>query len=116
MAIDAAMVDAVPPQPSLRRMIVAAMAGNVLEWFDFVVYGFFAVTIAKVFFPTGNPTVSMLVTWGAFGLAYFARPLGAIVVGSFTDRAGRKAVLLLSITLMMIGTTMMALTPGYATI
>src|SRR5437868_9625022 len=92
-----------PAPPSMHRMIVAAMIGNVLEWFDFVVYGFFAVTIAEVFFPTGNPTVSMLVTWGTFGLAYFARPLGAIVVGSFTDRAGRKAGLLLSITLMMIG-------------
>ncbi|HKS89967.1 MAG TPA: MFS transporter [Stellaceae bacterium] len=102
--------------PSMRRMIVAAMIGNVLEWFDFVVYGFFAVIIAQVFFPAGNPTVSLLITWGAFGLAYFVRPLGAIVVGGFTDRAGRKAGLLLSIALMMIGTSLMAVTPGYATI
>src|SRR5215813_11157691 len=102
--------------PSLRRMIVAATIGNVLEWFDFVVYGFFAVTIAEVFFPAGNPTISLLITFGAFGLAYFVRPLGAIVVGGFTDRAGRKAGLLLSIALMMIGTTLMAVTPGYATI
>src|SRR4029077_12036332 len=102
--------------PSLRRMIVAATIGNVLEWFDFVVYGFFAVTIAEGFFSTGNPNVSLLITFGAFGLAYFVRPLGAIVVGGFTDRAGRKAGLLLSIALMMIGTTMMAVTPGYATI
>jgi MFS transporter, MHS family, proline/betaine transporter len=104
------------PAPSMHRMIVAAMIGNVLEWFDFVVYGFFAVTIAEVFFPTGNSTVSLLITFGAFGLAYFVRPLGAIVVGSYTDRAGRKAGLLLSILLMMIGTSLMALTPGYATI
>jgi MHS family proline/betaine transporter-like MFS transporter len=97
-------------------MIVAAMIGNVLEWFDFVVYGFFAVTIAQVFFPAGDPTVSMLITFGAFGLAYFVRPLGAIVVGGYTDRAGRKAGLLLSMGLMMIGTSLMALTPGYATI
>src|SRR5207253_8242862 len=102
--------------PSLRRMIVAATIGNVLEWFDFVVYGFFAVTIAEVFFPTGDPTVSLLVTFGAFGLAYIIRPLGAIVVGGYTDRAGRKAGLLLSMALMMIGTTLMAVTPGYATI
>jgi MFS transporter, MHS family, proline/betaine transporter len=102
--------------PSLRRLIVAAMIGNVLEWFDFVVYGFFAVTIAEVFFPAGNSTVSLLITFGAFGLAYFVRPLGAIVVGSYTDRAGRKAGLLLSIALMMVGTSLMALTPGYATI
>jgi MHS family proline/betaine transporter-like MFS transporter len=97
-------------------MIVAATIGNVLEWFDFVVYGFFAVTIAEVFFPAGTPTMSLLITFGAFGLAYFVRPLGAIVIGGFTDRAGRKAGLLLSIALMMIGTTLMAVTPGYAMI
>jgi MHS family proline/betaine transporter-like MFS transporter len=100
----------------MRRLIVAATIGNIFEWFDFVVYGFFAVTIAEVFFPTGNPTVSLLVTFGAFGLAYLIRPLGAIVVGGYTDRAGRKAGLLLSMALMMIGTTLMAVTPGYATI
>jgi MHS family proline/betaine transporter-like MFS transporter len=100
----------------MARMIVAATIGNVLEWFDFVVYGFFAVTIAEVFFPTNDPTVSLLITFGAFGLAYFVRPLGAIIVGGYTDRAGRKAGLLLSISLMMIGTTLMAVTPSYATI
>src|SRR5438477_4394069 len=105
-----------PAPPSMHRMIVAAMIGNVLEWFDFVVYGFFAVTIAEVFFPTNNPTVSLLITFGAFGLAYFVRPLGAIVVGSYTDRAGRKSGLLLSMALMMVGTSLMAVTPGYATI
>jgi MHS family proline/betaine transporter-like MFS transporter len=105
-----------PKQPSMRRLIVAATIGNVFEWFDFVVYGFFAVTLAEVFFPAGNPTVSLLVTFGAFGLAYFMRPLGAIVVGGYTDRAGRKNGLLLSMALMMIGTTLMAVTPGYATI
>jgi MHS family proline/betaine transporter-like MFS transporter len=105
-----------PAMPSMRRLIVAATIGNVFEWFDFVVYGFFAVTLAEVFFPAGNATVSLLVTFGAFGLAYLIRPLGAIVIGGYTDRAGRKAGLLLSIALMMIGTTLMALTPGYATI
>ena len=98
------------------RVIVAATIGNVLEWFDFLVYGFFAVTIAQVFFPTGNSTVSLLITFGAFGLAYVVRPLGAMVVGSYTDRAGRKAGLTLSIGLMMIGTILMLVTPGYATI
>jgi MHS family proline/betaine transporter-like MFS transporter len=107
---------ALPQQPSMRRLIVAATIGNVFEWFDFVVYGFFAVTLSEVFFPAGNPTVSLLVTFGAFGLAYFVRPLGAIIVGSYTDRAGRKAGLMLSIALMTIGTALMAVTPGYATI
>ena len=116
MTADTFPAAVLPKPPSMYRMIVAATIGNVLEWFDFVVYGFFAVTLAEVFFPAGNPTVSLLITFGAFGLAYFVRPLGAIVVGGFTDRAGRKAGLLLSITLMMIGTTLMAVTPGYATI
>src|SRR6516225_5344756 len=105
-----------PKQPSMRRLIVAATIGNVFEWFDFVVYGFFALNLAEVFFPVGNPTVSLLVTFRVFALAYFVRPLGAIVIGGYTDRAGRKAGLLLSMALMMIGTTMMAVTPSYATI
>jgi len=116
MTTDTMHAAALPKRPTLRRLIVAATIGNVFEWFDFVVYGFFAVTISEVFFPNGNPTVSLLATFGAFGLAYFVRPLGAIVVGGYTDRAGRKAGLLLSIALMMIGTTAMAVTPGYATI
>jgi len=116
MTVDTMHGAVLPKQPSMRQLIVAATIGNIFEWFDFVVYGFFAVTIAEVFFPAGNPTVSLLITFGAFGLAYFVRPLGAIVVGGYTDRAGRKSGLLLSMALMMIGTTLMAVTPGYATI
>src|SRR6266702_6562370 len=116
MTADALTAAALPKSPSMHRLIIAATIGNVFEWFDFVVYGFFAVTLSEVFFPTGDPTVSLLVTFGAFGLAYIVRPLGAIVVGGYTDRAGRKAGLLLSMALMMIGTTLMAVTPGYATI
>src|ERR1700732_5255201 len=116
MTADTIPVAPLSKQPSLRRLIVAATIGNVFEWFDFVVYGFFAVTISKVLFPAGTPTASLLVTFGAFGLAYLVRPLGAIVVGGYTDRAGRKAGLLLSMALMMIGTTLMTVTPGYATI
>jgi len=116
MTADTLPAAGLPKPPSMNRLIVAATIGNVFEWFDFVVYGFFAVTLAQVFFPTGDPTVSLLVTFGAFGLAYLVRPLGAIVVGGYTDRAGRKAGLLLSMALMMIGTTLMAVTPGYATI
>jgi MFS transporter, MHS family, proline/betaine transporter len=102
--------------PRLNNVIVAATIGNILEWFDFLVYGFFAATLAEVFFPVGNPTVSLLITFGAFGLSYLVRPLGAVVIGTYTDRAGRKAGLTLSIALMMIGTMLMVVTPGYATI
>jgi MHS family proline/betaine transporter-like MFS transporter len=102
--------------PGLTGVIFAATIGNILEWFDFLVYGFFAATLAEVFFPASNPTVSLLITFGAFGLSYLVRPLGAIVIGAYTDRAGRKAGLTVSIGLMMIGTTLMVVTPGYATI
>jgi MHS family proline/betaine transporter-like MFS transporter len=117
MAIDAALGGASSSaRPRLSGVIVAATIGNVLEWFDFLVYGFFAVTIAEVFFPAGNPRISLLLTFSAFGLAYVVRPLGAVLVGSYTDKHGRKAGLTLSIGLMMIGTILMLATPGYATI
>jgi MFS transporter, MHS family, proline/betaine transporter len=115
MANDAALGGTVAA-PRLISVIVAATIGNALEWFDFLVYGYFAATLAEVFFPASNPTVSLLITFGAFGLSYVMRPLGAIVIGNYTDRAGRKAGLTLSIALMMLGTTMMVVTPGYATI
>ncbi|VVE87231.1 MFS transporter [Pandoraea bronchicola] len=102
--------------PHAWRVIVSASIGNALEWFDLVVYGFFAVTIAKLFFPTGNDTVSLLLTLGTFGVSFFMRPLGAIVIGAYADRAGRKAALTLSILLMMVGTLLIALMPTYAAI
>ncbi len=116
MTADSLALPVARPRASLTRVIVAASLGNAIEWFDFLVYGYFAVTIAKVFFPTGNETASLLLTLGTFGVAYLMRPIGAIVIGAYTDRAGRKAGLTLSILLMVIGTTMTALMPGYATI
>ncbi|HEV3425151.1 MAG TPA: MFS transporter [Paraburkholderia sp.] len=103
-------------RPDTWRVVVAASIGNALEWFDLVVYGFFAVLIAKLFFPTGNDTVSLLVTLGTFGVSFFMRPLGAIVLGAYADRAGRKAALTLSILLMMSGTLIIAILPTYQTI
>jgi len=75
MAIDSTMDGSASVRPGLSRVIIAATIGNVLEIFDFIVYGFFAVTIAEVFFPASNPTVSLLVTFGTFGLGYVVRPL-----------------------------------------
>jgi MFS transporter, MHS family, proline/betaine transporter len=112
----ASLAAATHARPSLTRVIVAASIGNAMEWFDFLVYGYFAVTIAKVFFPSGNETASLLLTLGAFGAAYLVRPIGAIVIGAYTDRKGRRAGLTLSIMLMVVGTTLTAITPGYATI
>lgn len=96
--------------------MVAASIGNALEWFDLVVYGFFAVVISKLFFPAGNETVSLLLTLGTFGVSFFMRPLGAIMLGAYADRAGRKAALTLSILLMMMGTLIIAVLPTYQSI
>lgn len=98
------------------RVVVAASIGNALEWFDLVIYGFFAVLIAKLFFPTGNETVSLLLTLVTFGATFFMRPLGAIVIGAYADRVGRKAALTLSILLMMCGTLIIAVVPTYQSI
>jgi MFS transporter, MHS family, proline/betaine transporter len=116
IAIDSTIDGTTSARPGLSRVIIAATIGNALEIFDFVVYGFFAVTIAEVFFPASNPTVSLLLTFGTFGLGYVVRPLGALIIGIYSDRAGRKAGLTLSIGLMLIGTTLMVITPSYATI
>ena len=97
-------------------MIAAASVGNALEWFDLLIYGYFAVTISKLFFPSSDPTVSLLLALGTFGAAYLVRPLGALVLGAYADRAGRKASMMVSILLMMLGTLLMAVMPTYKSI
>ena len=99
-----------------RRAMIAAVIGNTLEWYDFVVYAFLAGTIAKLFFPAGNETASLLITLATFGVGFVMRPVGAIVLGSLADRAGRKTALMLTILLMGLGTAMIALAPTYAAI
>ncbi|RXS77624.1 MFS transporter [Streptomyces sp. TM32] len=99
-----------------RRAVLAATAGNTLEWYDLTTYGFFAVSISKAFFPTGDATVSLMLAFGTFGISYLIRPLGALVLGPYADRAGRKAGLLLTIRLMMVGTFLIAVMPTYASI
>ncbi|WP_437343824.1 MFS transporter [Pandoraea cepalis] len=100
----------------LRTVVVAATIGTALEWFDLVVYGFFAVTIAKLFFPSASELTSLLVALSTFGASYLMRPLGALILGSYSDRYGRKRGLTLSIALMAVGTLMIAVTPSYASI
>jgi len=98
------------------KILGAAAIGNALEWFDILVYGYFAVTISRLFFPTANPTTALLLTFGTFGVSYLVRPIGALVLGAYADRAGRRAAMLLSIVIMMIGTALMAVIPPYETI
>src|SRR5690606_32445865 len=99
--------------PPAWRIIAAASIGNALEWFDLVVYGFFAVTISRLFFPSDNDSISLLLTLGTFGVSFFMRPLGALVLGVYADRVGRRATLTLSIVLMMLGTLLIAVMPTY---
>ncbi|MGE3333021.1 MAG: MFS transporter [Rhodospirillaceae bacterium] len=101
---------------SARRAVFAATLGNTLEWFDLIVYAVFAAAIGRAFFPSTDPTVSLLVSFGTFGVAFLMRPLGGIVLGSYADRKGRKAALLITTTLMMSGTALIALTPAYSEI
>jgi len=98
------------------RLIIAASLGNALEFYEILVYGYFAVIIAKVFFPAADEAVSLLVTFGTFGASFLARPVGAIFLGAYGDRKGRKAALTLSILLMTIGTALMTVMPSYGTL
>lgn len=107
---------AAKPHPQTWRAVISSSIGNALEWFDILIYGAFAVIIAKLFFPTGNDTVSLLVTFATFGVSFFMRPLGAVILGVYADRVGRKAALSLSIALMTIGTALIAFMPTYSSI
>ncbi len=98
------------------RAVTAASIGNALEWFDFVVYGFFAVTMAKLFFPSENETMSLLVALATFGVTFVMRPVGAIVIGGYADRYGRKAAFILTIILMTGGTGIIAFAPTFSSI
>ncbi len=105
-----------PQARSRAAAVIAASIGNALEWFDFAVYGFFALTISKLFFPAGDQTLSLLLTFLTFGITFFVRPFGAVVLGAYADRHGRKATLILTIGLMMLGTAIIAVVPTYASI
>jgi len=96
-----------------RRIVISSSIGNALEWYDFLVYGFFASIIGKLFFPADDEWVSLLFAVGSFGVSFLTRPVGAIVLGMYADRKGRKAALTLSILLMIVGTLTIAVMPTY---
>ena len=98
------------------RLIIASSVGNALEFYEILVYGYFAVTIAKVFFPAADEAVSILVTLGTFGASFLARPVGALFLGAYGDRKGRKKALTLSILLMTVGTGLMTIMPSYGSV
>ena len=98
------------------RQIVAAVIGNALEWYDFVIYGFLTVIISRLFFPADNEYASLLMTMVTFGVGFFMRPVGGVLIGMYADRHGRKAALQLIILLMTISIAMIAFAPTYAAI
>ncbi|MFF9121779.1 glycine betaine/L-proline transporter ProP [Streptomyces sp. NPDC014889] len=100
----------------VRRAVKAAALGNAMEWFDFGVYSYIAVTLGKVFFPSGNPSAQLLSTFGAFAAAFLVRPLGGMVFGPLGDRIGRQKVLAFTMIMMAVGTFAIGLIPSYATI
>lgn len=101
---------------NITKLVVATSIGNALEWYDIAVYAYFAVYISKAFFPNNDQTISLLLTFGTFGLSFLIRPIGGVLLGAYADRHGRKASLMLSIVLMTFGTLAIALMPTYATI
>ena len=110
----AGVAEADTPAVTKRGAIAAAVIGNWLEFFDFTVYGFFAVLIGKLFFPSSDPTTSLLLSVATFAAGFFTRPLGSVVLGVYADRKGRKAALNLTIMLMALGTGLIAIAPTYA--
>src|SRR5216110_419146 len=96
--------------------VVRVSSGNFLEMYDFMVFGYYASAIGNAFFPGGNPFVSLMLSLMTFGAGFLMRPLGAVVLGAYVDRHGRRSGLILTLGLMAIGTLSIAVTPGYASI
>jgi MHS family proline/betaine transporter-like MFS transporter len=99
-----------------RRVVAAGIAGNVMEWYDFSVYGFFARTIGSLYFPTDDPTTSLLAAFVVFAVGFLMRPLGAVLFGHIGDRVGRGPALLWSVIAMAVPTLAIGLLPTYAEI
>src|SRR6267143_648100 len=106
-----------PPQIKSRiGAILRATSGNFLEQFDFFLFGFYASYIAKAFFPSENETAALLNTFGVFWLGALMRPVGAIVLGAYIDRIGRRQGLIVTLAIMALGTVFIAICPTYASI
>jgi MFS family permease len=98
------------------RHVAAVVVGNALEFYDFLTYAFFAVYIGRAFFPSNDPTASLLASLGTFGVGFVTRPIGGLVIGRMGDRVGRKPAMILSFSLMGVGIVGLALTPPHSRI
>jgi MHS family proline/betaine transporter-like MFS transporter len=110
------IADVLPaPAAAPNRSVVAAVIGNAMEWYDFAVYGFFASTIGKLFFPASEPSLSVIAALAVFAVGFLMRPIGGVAFGYIGDRYGRTFSLFLSIGAMALGTLAMGLLPTYQT-
>jgi MFS transporter, MHS family, citrate/tricarballylate:H+ symporter len=112
---------AIPRTQDLARKakiwaVVRVSSGNFLEMYDFMVFGYYATDIGNAFFPSGTPYLSLMLSLMTFGAGFLMRPVGAIVLGAYTDHHGRRAGLILTLALMSVGIITIACTPGYASI
>lgn len=101
---------------SRNRQVAAAVIGNALEWYDFIVYGFLSSLIARLFFPAESAYASLLMALATFGVGFFMRPVGGVLLGMYADRKGRKAAMQLIIALMTLAIALIAFAPDYAAI
>jgi MHS family proline/betaine transporter-like MFS transporter len=100
--------------PELRHRVMAGFIGNVVEWYDFALYGYLAGVIAPVFFPSSDPTAGLIATYGIFAAGFMMRPLGAAVFGWFGDRYGRARTMQISVAMMALPTLLIGVLPTYA--
>lgn len=101
---------------SRRRAVASCAVGNFVELFDFMIFGFFAVQIGANFFPAGNPIVSLLSAFATYGVGFIMRPVGAVVIGAYGDRHGRKSALIVTVGFMATATAVTGLVPSFASI
>src|SRR3954467_8723208 len=102
--------------PSRVATVLRVTGGNFMEMFDFFLFGFYATQISKAFFPSGNEFASLMLTFMTFGAGFLMRPLGAIFLGAYVDRVGRRQGLIVTLALMALGTILIAFVPSYQTI
>ena len=101
------------PVPSIKKTLLAGAIGNVLEWYDFALYGYFAPVLAALFFPSTHPSLSLMAAFGVFAIGFLARPLGGVLFGYWGDTVGRRDALAWSVLLMAIPTCLVGILPTY---
>ena len=116
MAVSTSITHGPADEATIRRAIVACGIGQVFETYDFVIYGLMAGALSRAFFPSEDPIAGLLSTFATFAVGFVMRPVGAVVIGSYGDRHGRRAALVVTIGLMAAATGLIGLIPSYATL